>query len=826
MKALSPPAEDERLKALGRYEILDTDPEQGFDEITLLASRICGTPIAVISLSDENRQWFKSKVGIIERETSRDLSFCAYGMLQTEGFVIEDAQLDERFAANPLVTGHLGIRFYAGTPLMASDGHALGMLCVMDRVPRGLNPEQKEGLQALGRQVVIQLELRRSLIELKQNVARLQRAEEELCWKTAFLEAQVHSSLDGILVIDQQGKKILQNQRTLDLFKIPPRIADDQDDEKQLRWVMSMTKNPRQFMETALRTRSHPDEISRNELELKNGTVLDRYSCPVVGKDGRNYGRIWMFRDITERKRADELLRLLGCAVEQSKESIVITDTALDSPGPSIVFVNPAFTKMTGYTADEAIGRNPRFLQGPRTDRALLSRLRQNLERGEVFAGEGLNYRKDGTEFHLEWQIAPIRDASGNATHFVAIQRDITERKRLEAKLTQSQKMETVGKLAGGIAHDFNTILTTIIGHAELIRQTAPPESSEYRSANEIGKSAGRAALLTQQLLAFGRKQMLQRETLDLNAAVGRTKLMLRGLLGAGIEMRVALNAIHPWTTADDGQIQQMLVQLAMNAQDAMPGGGKLTLATGNITFDEANAAAHADIVAGEYVMIAMTDTGAGISEEVKPRIFEPFFTTKPQSEGTGLGLSMCYGIARQLGGHLSVHSEPGCGTTFELLLPCMVERSSESAAEPARVLKRTARCGTETILLVEDDADLRDLAATVLKRFGYTVHVAADGREAMRVAERLPGIDLLLTDVVMPQMSGTALADRLRSMQPAMKVLFASACTEEAIGRHRTLGDGINVLHKPYSPSVLAENIRAALDRGVPQELAKMMPA
>ena len=813
MKALLPPDEDERLKALGRYEILDTDPEREFDEITLLASRLCGTPIAVISLGDKNRQWFKSKVGIIERETSRDLSFCAYGMLQTEGFVIKDARVDERFASNPLVTGHLGIRFYAGTPLVASDGHALGMLCVMDRVPRGLNLEQKEGLQALGRQVVVQLELRRSLIELQQSVARLQRAEEELCWKTAFLEAQVHSSLDGILVIDQQGKKILQNQRTLDLFKIPPLIADDQDDEKQLRWVMGMTKDPRQFMETALRTRSDPDKISRNELELKNGTVLDRYSCPVVGKDGRRYGRIWTFRDITERKRTEESLRLLGSAVEQSKESIVITDTELDAPGPSIVFVNPAFTKMTGYTAEETIGKTPRFLQGPRTDRALLGRLRQNLERGEVFAGEGINYRKDGTEFHLEWQIAPISNASGKATHFVAVQRDITERKRLEAKLLESQQMETVGKLAGGIAHDFNTILTTIIGHAEMIRQTVPSESSEYRSANEIGKAADRAALLTQQLLAFGRKQMLQRETLDLNAAVGRTELRLRGLLGEGIKMRVTLNAIHPWVIADDVQVQQMLVQLAMNAQDAMPSGGKLTLETGNITLDEAHAATHADIVAGEYVMIAMTDTGVGISDEVKPRIFEPFFTTKPQGEGTGLGLSMCYGIARQLGGHLSVYSEPSYGTTFKVLLPRVAAIPSGPVAEPARVSRRTLKRGTETILLVEDDAGLRDLAATVLKRFGYTVHVAANGCEAMRVADRLPRIDLLLTDVVMPQMSGTELATRLRSVQPTLKVLFTSAYTEEAIVHHGILDSGIDFLHKPYSPSVLAEKMRAAFD-------------
>jgi len=683
VQASLPPDEEQRLQALRRLEILDTEPEPGFDDITMLACHICGVPSGFISLLDENRQWFKSKIGTTESETSRDISFCAHGILLPDVFVVNDAQADERFAANPLVTGNGRIRFYAGAPLITPDGHALGMLCVTDQVPHELSAEQKAALQALSRQVVAGIESRRSLRELR---------------------------------------------------------------------------------------------------------------------------------------RAEESLRLLNSAVLQAKESILITDAQLDSPGPKILFVNPAFTRMTGHTAAEAIGKTPRMLQGPRTDKTVLRQLRQNLERGEVFEGEAINYRKDGTEFHMEWQIAPLRDSAGTVTHFVAIQHDITERKRLESRLLQSQKMETVGKLAGGVAHEFNNIMTAIIGHSELLLNDLPPGDPLGVNAAAILKAAEWAATLTRQLLAYGRKQILRPEILDLNTVLAGMEGTLRHLIGRHSELRIVAAPRLRAVKADASQIEQVIMNMVMNAADAMPDGGKLTLETANVTLDREFADGFTDLKAGEYVMLAVTDTGTGMSEKVMARVFEPFFSTKRVGQGTGLGLSTCYGIVKQSGGHISVHSEPARGATFKIYLP-QVEKQAEISRQC--VDSPDLPSGTETILLVEDSAALREMAATLLRRLGYTVLAVANAIEALSLNEQHDSghIDLLFTDVVMPHMNGKELSERVRALYPHTKTLYTSAYTENAIVHQGVSDKGAALLQKPFTPSALARKIREVLDQPNPPE-------
>jgi PAS domain S-box-containing protein len=520
-----------------------------------------------------------------------------------------------------------------------------------------------------------------------------------------------------------------------------------------------------------------------------------------------------LHRENAERRRVEESLRLLGSAVEQSKESIVITDAELDFPGPKIIFVNPAFTRMTGYTAEEIIGKTPRILQGPRTDKTVLGQLRKNLKQGEVFEGEAINYRKDGKEFNLEWQVAPIRNAGGKITHFVAIQRDITARKRLEAQLSQSQKMETVGRLAGGIAHEFNNILTAIIGQSELLLGDLPAGSPLAKNATEITKAADRAATLTRQLLAYGRKQFLQPETLDLNRVITGMEGVFHHLMGGDVDTQFVPASGLQAVKADAGQIEQVIMNMVINARDAMPDGGKLTLETSNVLLDGESVGRYPELKPGDYVMLAITDTGTGMSAEVKARLFEPFFSTKGVGQGTGLGLSTCYGIIKQSGGHISVYSEPARGTTFKIYLPQMESQAKNLIQHlDSPDLPR----GTETILLVEDDSALREMAATILRRLGYTVLAAANGIEALSLKQQrgIGHIDLLFTDVVMPQMSGRELADRVLALYPRTRILFTSAYTENAIIHQGVLNRDVALLQKPFTPSALAHKLREVLDQ------------
>jgi two-component system cell cycle sensor histidine kinase/response regulator CckA len=537
---------------------------------------------------------------------------------------------------------------------------------------------------------------------------------------------------------------------------------------------------------------------------------------PVRDATGKVVRLTGIASDITERKRTEETLRLLSSAVEQSKESIVITDTELDLPGPKILFVNPAFTKMTGYSAEEVMGKTPRILQGPRTDKAMLSRLRKNLERGEVFEGEAINYRKDGTEFDVEWQIAPIRNASGKTTHFVAIQHDITERKRLETRLFQSQKMETVGKLAGGVAHEFNSILTAIIGQTELLLSDLTPDDPLGKTAQQIRIAADRAAVLTRQLLAYGRKQILQPEILDLNQVLSDLLGTLQHLMGEAVDVRIVPAIGLKTVKIDPGQMEQVIVNIAMNAAEAMPNGGKLTLETANVSLDEEFVRPFPGLKPGDYVVVAITDTGTGMSNEVRARVFEPFFSTKDVGQGTGLGLATCYGIVKQSDGHISVYSEVARGATFRIYLP--------QVAPPTKTSRLRAKSpnlprGTETILLAEDDPSLLEMSATLLKRLGYTVLTAVNGVEALNLKQQrdIGHIDLLLTDVVMPHMSGKELSDRIRTIYPHTKNLFTSAYTENAIVHQGVLNEGVLLLQKPFTPSALAYKIREVLDQASP---------
>jgi nitrogen-specific signal transduction histidine kinase/CheY-like chemotaxis protein len=388
---------------------------------------------------------------------------------------------------------------------------------------------------------------------------------------------------------------------------------------------------------------------------------------------------------------------------------------------------------------------------------------------------------------------------------------DITERTEIEQQLWQAQKMEAVGRLAGGVAHDFNNLLTAILGYAELLLSDLRDDDPRSQDLREIRKAGVSAASLTRKILAFSRKQPLEPEVLDLNAVVRSLHGMLGRLIGEDIRIEVRLAPDLGRVKADPGQIEQVLLNLATNARDAMPQGGTLTIDTQNAGLDDTAVRRHLAAAPGEYVMLAVSDTGCGMPPEVQARVFEPFFTTKPRGIGTGLGLSTVYGIVKQSGGDISVYSEPGRGATFKVYLPRV---DGPVGARPALVGPDVPVSGSETILLVEDNRGLRELARKVLERLGYAVLDAADADQALHLSEQHAGpIHLLLTDVVMPGMSGVALVERLTPTRPAMKVLYMSGYTDEAVVAAGVLPQRVTFLQKPFTPDSLARKVRQVLD-------------
>jgi PAS domain S-box-containing protein len=424
----------------------------------------------------------------------------------------------------------------------------------------------------------------------------------------------------------------------------------------------------------------------------------------------------------------------------------------------------------------------------------------------------------DGSSIDVMASGSPLSAADGQLDGHIIVARDITERRRaeveraeLESQFRQAQKMEAVGRLAGGVAHDFNNLLTVIMGRSEFLRQQLPANDPLLRHVDVITQGAQRAAKLTGQLLAFSRRQVLQPKVLDLNGVIGGMAEMLRRLIGENIVLVTLPAPGLGRVMADPSQVEQILMNLAVNAHDAMPSGGRLTLETSNVVNDETYVRQHMGARPGAYVMLAVTDTGTGMSAETQARLFEPFFTTKGPGKGTGLGLATVYGIVKQSGGNIWVYSEPGHGTCFKVYLP-RVDEATDAAESPDAA--GASPRGHETILLVEDEPDLRELALEILAMHGYVVLEAAEAGEALRLGDGHTGrIDLLLTDVIMPGMSGRELAVQLTARRPGLRVLYMSGYTADAMAKHGVLEPEIMFLQKPYSPAALAHKVREVLD-------------
>jgi two-component system cell cycle sensor histidine kinase/response regulator CckA len=482
------------------------------------------------------------------------------------------------------------------------------------------------------------------------------------------------------------------------------------------------------------------------------------------------------------------------------------------NPAGRFSSVNAAVVRMLGYDSAADVlelDLTRDVYADPAERRRLLDR--DTYSEREYDEVEATWKRKDGSLLNVQLSVRAVRNAARQVEYYETFVRDVTEQRRLQQQLVQAQKMEAVGRLAGGIAHDFNNLLTVITSYSDLLLEDLSPDDPKRDDVEQVRKAADGAASLTRQLLAFSRQQVLEPRVVDLNVVVDGLRKILQRVIGEDVEFATTLAPDLRAVKADVGQLEQVLMNLAVNARDAMPTGGKLTIETANVELDTDYPQTHHQATAGHFVMLAVTDTGVGMDEATKARIFEPFFTTKGVGKGTGLGLATVYGIVKQSGGFVWVYSEPGHGTSFKIYLPRVEEPVDRGTASPAAA---GVPRGTETVLVVEDAAAVRAVTRQVLERQGYTILEAPNGEAALeRAATHHGPIHLLLTDVVMPVLSGRQLAERLAQLRPETRVLYTSGYTDDSIVRHGILESGIAYLQKPFTPDSLARKVRAVLD-------------
>ncbi|MBM9537822.1 PAS domain S-box protein [Desulfobulbus alkaliphilus] len=653
------------------------------------------------------------------------------------------------------------------------------------------------------------------------------RAEEALKSSVSLLAATLESTEDGILTVNRAGRVEQWNARFLDLWRIPKEMALEGDDEKLLQYVAGHVQNSEEFFARVKSLYDNPEEISFDVIALADGRWLERYSQP-RRLDGEIIGRVWSFRDITDRTKAEQELRR---SEARYRSIIAMSNTGAWEyhQNTDYLWCSPEYFTMLGRDPDEFqmdgranLSEVWTNLIHPDDRQAASERFAEYLRRGSVGIYEN-SFRFQGADGEWVWiwsRGQTLRNTDKSVTDLtVGTHIDITDRKRaeeervkLQEQLIQAQKMETVGRLAGGVAHDFNNMLGVILGYSEMALEQVPDGHPIYKAVHRIQQAAQRSADLTRQLLAFARKQPIAPRVIDLNETVAGMLSMLRRLIGEDIALIwLPGRDLYP-INMDPAQIDQILANLCINARDAIEGPGKVTIKTGMASCDEAWCAVHTGAAPGEYVLLIVSDSGRGMDQETISHLFEPFFTTKEQGQGTGLGLASVYGAVTQNNGFITVDSEPGQGTTFTIYLQRYTEIRTEPL--PQQVPVEVAARGHETILLVEDEPATLDMTSIMLERQGYTVLAAGSPEEAIRLAGEYSGrIDLLMTDVIMPGMNGRALAENLLTRRPDIKCLFMSGYTADIIVHHGVLDQGVHFIQKPFSIKELGTKLREVMD-------------
>lgn len=642
------------------------------------------------------------------------------------------------------------------------------------------------------------------------DISRRKRTEVALAHREEELQTIYDISPIGIAVVDRStGRFVDANPRLLGILGYTL-------DELRSRTVSDVT---------------HPDDVEREQeaLDLRFSGETERFRIekryirkdgdirwvrvsgdvmPGKHRDGTPHGEgeraVAYVEDVTEQRAREGDLAQLAAVVEQAAESVVLTDT-----DGNIKYVNPYFKEMTGYSREEVIGRNPRLLKSGIQDDEFYIKLWDTISVGKVWRGQMVNKAKDGSLFTESATISAVRDATGSIVGYAGVKRDLTREVTLESQLRRSQRMEALGQLAGGIAHDFNNLILVINGYVSIVLESLPADSSARSELDEVAKAGSRAEELVNQLLVFSRNREMQLESVDVNDVVSRVVRMLSRIIGEQIRLTV-IEAAHPgWVFGDASMLEQVLMNLCLNARDAMPEGGELSIETEQVVVGPDYCMTHIESRPGRYMLISISDTGCGMDDETKTHIFEPFFTTKPEGKGTGLGMATVYGIVKKHEGIIQVYSELDRGTTVKVYLPI----SERNASEVGPKIEERVRTGEETILLAEDDPDVRVFVRDALATAGYHVLEAVDGRAAVDLSLEHSQIDLLLLDVVMPRLSGPEACREIRSVRTGIPVMFTSGYAENHVQTNAVLESGSRLLRKPFSRQDLLRMVRQVLD-------------
>jgi two-component system, cell cycle sensor histidine kinase and response regulator CckA len=649
----------------------------------------------------------------------------------------------------------------------------------------------------------------RRLVVMFHDVTARREAEDALSEREALARSVVYTAVDGIITADENGVIQSFNPAAERMFG----YSADQAIGSNLSILMPSPRREqhdqyiRDYLVGGI---GKVIGIGREVMALRNdGTTFPvELSLSEMRLPGRRMFT-GILHDSTQRNQAEAALRETNAKLEAVIHTSPLAITSVDAEG-KVLGWNAAAERIFGWKAEEVLGQPIPTV--PPDQRAELLESLARVAQGQTESGVARRrLRKDGSLVDLNIWTSPVRNRNGEVDAFLVILADVTQRNLLEEQFRRAQKMEAIGRLAGGVAHDFNNILTVITGYGQMALEQVTNDPGLQSSLQEILKASDHASALTGQLLVFSRHSVVNRVVVDLNEVVARLEKMLRRIIGEDVELVTAPQAGLGKVLADAAQMEQVIMNLAVNARDAMPGGGRLTIETLNVELDSWYAETHVGVQEGEYVMLAVSDTGKGVPPEARVRLFEPFFTTKERGKGTGLGLSTVYGIVKQSGGHIWVYSEAGHGATFKVYLPRVTEE--QPVQEPVRETAALER-GAETILLVEDEIGVRALVREVLRQTGYTVLEATDVDDALRICREYAGhIHLLLTDVVMPIMSGRELAERAASIRPELKVLYMSGYTDSVVLHHGVTSRDTQFLQKPFTPKTLASKVRAAID-------------